>query len=534
MIHSYKIFMPFGIRPPFSWQGERKRQRIQGPDLRMTDIKEHALFGFLWRGGYNILHQILSFVVKIILVRLLLPSDFGLIAMAMIVFTSLDIINTLAAGEPFIRDKESDPHEAKNTLFLINLFFVGTTALVGFLAAPYVARFFSSKIPSTQSIMTLIWIIRAFSLRLLLSLASNIPLAVLWKDLKFNRLYLSNIAGSLAYFVITPLCALLGLGIWSIVIGHIVEQLIISSLYVYSSPFFPKFTINREIASRYLKYNSNIFITSIIMIIITNGDDTIIGRMLGPALLGFYSIGQQFALLAETMVLRTTNEIMFPILSSLQNETERFKKVVYKAYRLMNTIALPLIGGSVVLADDFVLLILGEKWLPILPVFYVFCLSVALKGFILLAHPVLKSLNKPQIIRNTQMIMLFVFAATIYPFAKIWGAVGVSWVLVLLSLVQVLFLAPRLARDVDGFIRTSLQILSRIVPSTLLMMGTVYLFKSFLPPSILSLLFLALAGVFIYALPLLFWDKELKGDLRDAIGILKNKFKPSCSAGLKI
>jgi O-antigen/teichoic acid export membrane protein len=500
----------------------------------MIDIKEHALFGFLWRGGYNILHQILSFVVKIILVRLLLPSDFGLIAMAMIVFTSLDIINTLAAGEPFIRDKESDSQEAKNTLFFINFFFVGTTALVGFLAAPYVARFFSSKIPSTQSIMTLIWIIRAFSLRLLLTLASNVPLAVLWKDLKFNRLYSSNIAGSLAFFITTPLCALLGLGVWSIVIGHFVEQLMISSLYVYFSPFFPRLALNREIAVRYLRYNSNIFINSIIMIIITNGDDTIIGRMLGPVILGFYNIGQQFALLAETLVLRTANEIMFPVLSSLQNETERYNQVVYKAYRLINTIALPLIGGSVVLADDFVLLILGEKWLPILPVFYVYCLSVALKGFILLAHPVLKSLNKPQIIRNAQLIMLFVFSATIYPFTKLWGAVGVSWVLVLLSLVQLLFLAPLLARAVDGYIRTALQISSRIVPSTLLMMGTVYLFKSLLPSSILSLLFLAFSGVIIYTVPLLLWDKELKGDLREALGILKKKFKPSSSVGPEI
>jgi len=496
----------------------------------MKDIKEHALLGFLWRGSYNILHQILSFIIKIILVRILLPSDFGLIAMAMIIFTSLDIINRLAAGEPFIRDHESEPQAAQCTLFYLNLVFVGTTALVGFLTAPVVAQFFSSKIPNTQSITTLIWIIRAFSLRLLLTIVSNVPLALLWKDLKFNRLYLSNMAGSVGYFIITPLCAVLGLGVWSIVIGHFFEQLIISCFYFYYSPFFPKQGLNKSIARHYLKYNVNIFVSSIIIIIISNGDDTIIGRMMGPALLGFYSIGQQFALLAETLILFNANEIMFPIFSRLLKEKERFKRVFFKAFRLINAIAFPLIGGSVALADDFVLLILGERWLPILPVFYIICLSVAIKGLILLANPVYKSQNKPQVIRNAQLISLSVFVLTIYPFARIWGAVGVGWVLVLISLAYLIYLAPRLNRDMEGFLKTATKILSKIVLSTLFMMGSVYILKNLLPTSIISLAILVSSGIIIYFVPMLLWDKELKGDIADGIAVLKTRMKPALSS----
>ena len=86
----------------------------------MQEIKEKAFIGMIWRGGYHAFHQVISLVVKIILVRILLPDDFGLIAMAMIVFSSLDIINRFAGGEPYIRDNTSDPQRAKNTLFMLN------------------------------------------------------------------------------------------------------------------------------------------------------------------------------------------------------------------------------------------------------------------------------------------------------------------------------------------------------------------------------------------------------------------------------
>ena len=117
----------------------------------MRKIKQQAFWGIVWRGGYHAYHHIASLIVKLILVRLLLPNDFGLVAMALIVFTSCDIINRFAAGEPFIRDNISDADKSKNTLFYLNLICLSATALIVFCSSSYVASFFSKKIPANLS-----------------------------------------------------------------------------------------------------------------------------------------------------------------------------------------------------------------------------------------------------------------------------------------------------------------------------------------------------------------------------------------------
>jgi len=479
--------------------------------------------GMMWRGGYQAFHHFASLVGKLILVRFLLPADFGLLAMAMVVFNSLDILNRFAGGEPFIRDTTTDPYMAKNTLFFTNLVFLGTTALLGFCSAPYIALFFSKKIANNQSVITLIWIIRIFSLRLFFSVFAAVPLATLTKELRFKELYIGNIAGTSSYFVVAPILAFLDFGVWAIVIAHIVEQVVTTTIFLIYSPFFPSLSFDKNTAKSYVKYNSNIFVISIVMIVITEGDDTIIGRLMGPAILGFYNIGQQFAMLATNVISTNINNIIFPVLSQLQGDREMYTKAVFKSFRIMTMSAFPFIGGSVILAKEIVRCFFGETWLPVVPVFYILSIATLFTSVVSIARPVLMSLNKPHLFRNSQLIGLAFFLGLAYPFAKAWGSSGVCWVMVILPITAVFYLTPKIANEVNQFYHHMFSTLTKVFACTLIMVTGVYFLKIILPTSIISLIMCVVAGIVIYVTTMLFCDKDLKNELHEGFIILKEK-----------
>ena len=257
------------------------------------------------------------------------------------------------------------------------------------------------KSPIVSPYRRLTWMIRIYSLKLLFSLMASVPLAILTKKLKFKELYVGNLAGASAFFLFAPVLAYLGLGVWSIVLAHIAEQIIITLFYWKCAPFVPSFTFDKRIARNYLSYNGNLFLSSLMAVVITNGDDAVIGRMMGPVHLGFYTIGQQLAQFVM-LIPNNTSEILFPVFSGIQENPSRLKRAYLKAFRVTHVFTLPFIGGSIVLAREIVLTLFGEKWLPILPVFYVLCLAVLLQSLISMANPLFCSLNKPHLLKYSQ------------------------------------------------------------------------------------------------------------------------------------
>lgn len=488
-------------------------------------IKKLAFEGIMWRGGYQLFHQIASIIVKIILVRILLPEDFGFIAMAMIVFESLDIINRFAGGEPFIRDNTSDVHKAKNTLFYLNLVSVGLTILICIVSAPYITKFFAKNISESQSISTLLWIIRILALRLCFSILASVPIAILIKDLRFKELYWSNAAGTFAYIITAPILAFIGFGVWAIVLAHILEQIVITGLFLYHAPFVPAFSFDKQIGKKYIKYNSNIFAGSLVIMIITQGDDTVIGRLMGPSILGFYNIGQQLAAITLSIISSNINEVIFPVLSKFQNDKEMFTKAFYKSFRLTIFSAIPCIAGLIILARELVICFFGEKWLPMLPAFYILSIATLCYTIVNTAGPVFNSLNMPHLNRNCQFIKLVLFVVLIVPFSKTWGYIGVCWVMVVLSTVPVIYLTPKLAKEIDGLYGYMFKTLSKSLIFTILMLISIYLFKKIIPINNFYLFMSVILGVATYGIPILLFDKESKDDMRFVLNLAKEKFQ---------
>ena len=489
----------------------------------MEELKEKAFLGILWGGGNYVFSQIIALIVKLILVRLLVPAEFGIAAMAWIVISSLSLFNAFGTRDAFVRDNKSDQKKAKNTLFYLDTTAILLIAIFGFLSAPYVATFFGKTIQNHQVIASLAWMIRALALMYIGELLVIVPGTVLTKQLRFKERVIANIFGTISYGIVAPVFAFLGFGAWAIVIAQITNRLINNIVLFSYSPFIPSLLFNVGIAKKYLIFGVNKFLNSIIGIVVTNGDDTIIGRLIGAAALGFYGLAQHFAGLAVSAISSVINGVMFPVLSKIQEDKEEYSKAFFKAFRLTNLWTIPAIGGVVVLARDIVSLIFGANWLPIIPIFYVLSIAALLNNFVGLAGPVLNSLNKPQILRNNKIIQFVFYVVLIYPFAKMWGTLGVCYVMVIFSVVSVIYLTPILAREIHGFYFYSSKILGKILPCTFFMMAVVYYAKKSIPINLLSLFGLVILGIVVYFIPMWYLDNDLKWDFKEGFGVLRRK-----------
>jgi PST family polysaccharide transporter len=396
-------------------------------------------------------------------------------------------------------------------------------AIIGFLLAPYIAGFFSKKIQDVQVIRSLIWMIRILALSQLTYVLIIVPSRVLDKELRFKESVIAGIFGTLAYGVTALVLAFLGFGAWAIILAQI-TNMVISRIIIFSySPFIPSFIFNIMIAKKYLVFGVNNFINSIVGIVVTNGDDTLIGRLIGAAALGFYSLGQHFAALAVSTISGVINGVMFPVFSKIQDRKEEYERAFFKAFRLTNLLVIPAIGGAVILANEIVILFFGEKWLPIVPIFYVLSIPSFLNNIIGLAGPVLNSLNKPHLLRNNKLIQFGFFLVLIYPFTKMWGTLGVCYVMVIFSLVSIAYLTPILAKEIPKFYLYIFKVLAKVLPCTLIMMAVVYFVKKIVPTNFFWLFALVILGVVIYFIPIFFLDKDLKWDVQEGLGVLEEK-----------
>jgi len=491
----------------------------------MNKLKSTAFVGILLHGGSYFFTQAVLLIVKLILVRFLIPEEFGLAAMAYIVVSSLGIINAFGTGLAFIRDNKSDPLRAKNTLFYLNGTAILLVAGLAFFSAPYATNFFSHRISDPESINTLMWMFRLIAVNFLLSLPTNIPAITLAKELRFKQQTIAGIVGTTIYGITAIVLALLGFGAWAIIIAQIASQIVSRAIVFFYAPFIPSLIFDKKIAKNYLSFGKNQFITSIIGVIVQNGDDTLLARLVGAAALGFYGLGAHFASIITAVTSGLIGNVIFPLFSKMQDNKELYARTFAKAFRLKILFVFPGIAGAVILVEDIVRLIFGENWLPIVPVFYILSISALLSNTVSLAYPVLNSLNKPHIIRNQKLIVFAFYIVLIYPLIKLWGMIGLSVAFVIFSIIGVIYYVPVLAREIPFFYSLSTKVLVKVIPTTLFMMAIVYGIKKIVPMNLFWLFALAFIGTIVYFVPMWFLDKELRWDVDEGWRILREKLR---------
>ena len=465
-------------------------------DAATRELDRSLIRGIAWTGAMRWSTQILSWASTLIVAHLLAPTDYGLVAMAMVYLGLAQLVNEFGLGTVIVMRRDLAEHQIARLGGLSILLGLGFVALSALLAGP-VAQFFGEP--------TVRWLIMASSLTFITGALQVVPRALLAKDLDFRKLAWADGAEGLLSTAATLGLALLGLGYWALVLGPIAGR---STGTILVNTWRPhRVAWPRQFASiaGAVAFGWHVVVARIAWYLYSNAVFAIVGRVLGKAPLGGYTFGWQISSIPIERVTALVVSVTGPVFSTVQHDRAALQRYLRNLTEGLAFITFPAAVGLALVADVFVLALLGDHWRPAIVPLRFLALSAALRS----VTPLL-----PQIIVSTghaKRNMQFTIAATLimpilFYAGTRWGTAGVAmaWVIGYPACVLPMFLGQVLrvtGMTLGGYGRA----LSPAAGATLLMAVIVWGVRVVSPanwPAGLHLATQALAGVAAYGLVL--------------------------------
>ncbi len=454
-------------------------------------LKKQVLSGLGWSAGNRFISQLFTWAVTIVVMRLLSPGDYGLMAMAGFFINLLMLLNELGLGAALIQKKEIDDLFLRQIFGLLLLSNVILFLLLS-VSAPMIANFFNEQ--------RIAGVIRISSMQFLMMSFSIIPQSLLIRSMHFRKLsiidLISTVTGSLA----TLMLAVTGYGVWSLVWGSLTINLVRTIGLTGASRFIgiPSFSIKGLRQAMF--FGGYVMGSRILWFFYTQADTFIIGKLLGKELLGYYSVSMQLASLPMEKTSGIINQVAFPAFSTVQDDSERVSSYFLKAIRIGSFFAFPILWGISSIAPELVAVFLGDKWHNASLPLQLLSLVIPFRMISNLMSPALLGLGRPDIsFYNT--LLGFVVMPLAVLISTHWGLSGVclAW-MIFFPLVLWLNLSrvvPVIGISVSDVVTT----MAKPIAAAATMYAAVMSLKALLghdPKSISHLVLFIITGMIVY------------------------------------
>lgn len=327
-------------------------------------LKHKAVSGAFWTVTQQFSVQFINFVVQIILARILMPNEFGLVA---IVTVFVAIGNKLTDGgmtSSLIRTPNPD-NEDYSTVFYINILVSILIYLIIFYSAPLIARFFEHGM--------LKYIVRVFCLSIIIKAFVGVQTTILTREMKFKVQMKMQIPSIVVGGMVGILMAHYGYGVWSLVYMNLVSAFLFTLQHWVYSNWRPSFIINREKLKYHFNFGYKLTLAGLMNSVFDNIFNIVIGKNYSPAQLGFYNRAFTLQLFPAQNISAALEKVTYPIFASIQNDDKRLKKVYNLLMQQVVFWVAPIMIFAAVLGKPLFSLVLTDKWLPAVKYFQILC-----------------------------------------------------------------------------------------------------------------------------------------------------------------
>ena len=327
-------------------------------------LKKQAISGVKWSGFARGSQQILQFIITVILARLLMPEDFGILSMA-VVFTGLiTVFNDFGIGSAVIQ-KQNLTDDDLSSIFWFSLFIGIVTTLLTVIVSPLIAAFYDKKILiPLLSIMAFGFFFTGFS---------TVQQSLLIKEMNFKKIAVVEITSTVFGGIVAISLAYWGYGVWSLVWQGLSATIITALLLWLTSQWRPKFKLYLTSIKLVLGFSLNLLGFNTVNYFSRNVDYLFIGRFLGAEPLGYYTLAYRLMLYPLQNISAVISRVLFPAFSAIQDDNERFRDAYLKSTRYIAFVTFPMMFGLFAVADEFILTIFGPKWDPTIFLLKVLC-----------------------------------------------------------------------------------------------------------------------------------------------------------------
>ena len=390
-------------------------------------LSKRVVRGGAWVFALRIVNQGLSIIKLIILARILSPEDFGLMGIALLTMSSLEMFSQTGFQAALIQKKENVDaylNSAWTIMIIRGLVLFGILYII----APYVAVFFNS--PQAQPI------IRVIGFSILFLAFSNIGIIYFQKDLEFNKQFMYQLSGTVVDFVVAISVVVIFKNVWALVFGLLAGNFarFIASFIIH--PYKPRLSFDFNKTKELFSFGKWIFSSNILVFLILQGSSIFVGRMLGTTMLGYYQMADKVAKITSTEFTKMLSLVTFPAYSILQNNLSKLREAFFKVYKFIAFISIPLSVLICVLASEFTAVFFGLEWMPMVPVLQILLLVGILRCLLGALSPVFLSLGKPDVITKLQAVQTIFLFMILFIFTKYWGIVGAALASLLTTLVM--------------------------------------------------------------------------------------------------
>lgn len=392
----------------------------------MSDsLREQTIRGVGWNGVSQLVTQLFSFGISIVLARLLGPKAYGLIAMVTVFTGFANLFTGLGLGAAIIQRRELEARHL-DTAFWVNVLCGAGMTLLLIGLAPGVAWFYHQPLLAALT--------AAIALKFVIDSFGIVHAAQLSRNLHFRSLAVIKVGASLIGGLTGLAMALGGLGVWSLVAQTLANSLAGILLTWRVSSWRPAWRFERLACRELFGYSASVVGFNVVNYWARTLDQLLIGRFVGADAVGIYSRAYSLMLLPLSQVSQVIGNVMFPAMSAIQHDLPKVRRAYLQAIGMIAFITFPTMTGLFAVADHFVLALLGAQWAATIPILKLFCWVGLVQSVLSTVGWIYTSLGRTSLYLIMGIIGSVAAVVTFFIGIR-WGILGVAWAYVVLNAV---------------------------------------------------------------------------------------------------
>lgn len=356
--------------------------------------------GLMWTFAERITAQLVSTIVTIILARILEPSHYGIISIVVVFISLCNIFATSGFGSAVVQKKNAT-EVTFNTAFILSMTIGIVLYIIIYCIAPEIANFYKMT--------ELVSVIRVMGLRIPLAAVNTIQQAKIQRDMKFKKFFIVTSIGTTISAFVGIALAYNGLGVWALVAQYLTNTTIDTVSLLLVGGWKPKIQFSKEEAKSIFSFGWKVLLTDLVFTLENDIRSLIIGKVFGSSDLAFYDQGKKYPSLIVTNINSSINKVMLPAYSKQQNDLDRLKEMLRKSIKIGVFLLAPILIGFACVSENFVHVILTDKWIFAAPYIQIFCIAYLTRPLEASCHQGLLAIGRSDLVLYI-MIAVNIFA----------------------------------------------------------------------------------------------------------------------------
>ena len=335
--------------------------------MKQANYNKRSVFtGFLWRFFERVGAQGVKLLVEIILARILLPDDYGIIALVTVFITILNVFVDSGLGNALIQKKDADNVDF-SSVFWFNIVWCLMLYVSLYFTAPLISQFYA-KSDITK-------VLRVLGLQVFISGVKNVQQAYVYRTMQFRKFFFSTLGGTIGAAFVGIWMAYHGYGVWALVGQQLFNMLVDTLILWITVKWRPQFVFSFQRFKELFSYGWKLLASALIDTTYTEIRQLVIGKIYTASDLAYYNRGQQFPHLFIMNVNSAIDSVLLPTMSREQDDSDRVKALTRRSIQVSTYIMAPLMMGLAFVGEPFIRLLLTEKWIPCVPYMRIFCIT---------------------------------------------------------------------------------------------------------------------------------------------------------------